>query len=534
MKLPDQAGILQLQGSTGTKGPVVQLASNQIEGDADQPFPTLLSIPWEGVPVDMRDVENHENDLPALDKLNLAGSEVTRDVAVHDTRRRIVEGQSTPEGEDAKRPTTEELAKTIANGLLMNSNLSLSVDVVQIHDDVSIKERLINQFQQASGNGDVSLASSKHQSVGVPEKTPAHEQISEADLFVTDPPPSAAALSGAADATQPGKQRTSDEMTMAPPARTLAPETASAHRIAAGMPQMAHPTSPVAAKVIQSMQTSLATDQTSTVHQAVANSSKPVLQATISQPAQPAEAPRSSQPVHAATATSPVAVKQVATETSQATNIQVSSSPPSKGEVHSVDPKPLPQVSVTKSENHVSFLQPTLPARIPELVSRVASQPQAFQPASRIAAEAASMADRPVAKIEVQLVPKNLGTVQISVQRQEGAVSIVIRAETVEAERILASETNAIRESLRSVGLTLDDLKFQPLPVADRETESRAFKQNGQENFFSQSMGERGTGSEHVPGQDAGLSNEDGDTIGRSGESEARSLNPDHRDGLYL
>lgn len=136
------------------------------------------------------------------------------------------------------------------------------------------------------------------------------------------------------------------------------------------------------------------------------------------------------------------------------------------------------KMTVGRQENHFTF-QPTLTmSQLPEFITRETSSlttgtmrgPEIPNPA--ITQSAAQNLKR----IEVQLVPRNLGVVEITVQRDNNGIQIMVRAETAEAEKLIASERNTIQEAMRNAGLALDDLKVVSLPPADRDANGRGGK----------------------------------------------------------
>ena len=66
--------------------------------------------------------------------------------------------------------------------------------------------------------------------------------------------------------------------------------------------------------------------------------------------------------------------------------------------------------------------------------------------------------------IEVQLVPKNLGIVEVKIRHSNRHLGIVIETKTKEAESLLRSEIAAISKSLVAAGLSMDEItiRFNP------------------------------------------------------------------------
>ncbi|MEM9279140.1 MAG: flagellar hook-length control protein FliK, partial [Pseudomonadota bacterium] len=95
-------------------------------------------------------------------------------------------------------------------------------------------------------------------------------------------------------------------------------------------------------------------------------------------------------------------------------------------------------------------------------------------------------------KLEIQLIPRTLGVIQISIEKTGNGVNITLSAETSEAERILLSEKSSVVEALRGVGKLVEDFKIVSLPTVnpglDDHTEKNLDRQNDawKENDFAE------------------------------------------------
>ncbi|MEM7290154.1 MAG: flagellar hook-length control protein FliK [Pseudomonadota bacterium] len=192
------------------------------------------------------------------------------------------------------------------------------------------------------------------------------------------------------------------------------------------------------------------------------------------------------------------------------------------------------QLNATKKDSHISFLQPVMVSQLPDMMSRIAKDAISF-PAANIEMETqASAAAKSMTKLEIQLVPKNLGVVQITMQKQDGAVSIMIQAETAEAERLLASESGALKEALRNVGLSLEEMRVMPMAASDREGDTKFGRAFGSELDQREDQQEFDpTADDDADHQEAGLDGQPGfdDGLPVRNQSGDRS---DTRNGLYL
>ena len=133
---------------------------------------------------------------------------------------------------------------------------------------------------------------------------------------------------------------------------------------------------------------------------------------------------------------------------------------------------------VTRSEGQVPFQPAMTASQLPDFITREVSvelRSQSRGP-DMVATNNANGAPTNLKRIEVQLVPKNLGVVEISVQKDANGIRIMVRAETAEAERIISSERSAIQEAMRNAGLNLDEMRVVSMSAADREQAMRGGK----------------------------------------------------------
>lgn len=111
-------------------------------------------------------------------------------------------------------------------------------------------------------------------------------------------------------------------------------------------------------------------------------------------------------------------------------------------------------------------------------------------------------ANKPVKIIEVQLMPRNLGTVGITIRNMAGRISISIEVQGAEAERLIKNEVDKIAGAIRQAGQVLEDISIkrgvQMTQQTDSLTDDRGeanFGQNSGNSMLQSSNGETDDGA---------------------------------------
>ena len=152
--------------------------------------------------------------------------------------------------------------------------------------------------------------------------------------------------------------------------------------------------------------------------------------------------------------------------------------------MNSVSTRPLSQVPVFATSPVAGFQ-----AVVVEAVNRVESVglSAAAQPAM-----SEHGVPRTGSQITVQLVPRTLGVVEIAIQNDNGRISLAIQTQSVEAERLLNAERNAIYESLRNGGFAVDEIKVASNPSLDSGNQQSNRNSRSDEFGFADNGGSNG------------------------------------------
>ena len=146
-------------------------------------------------------------------------------------------------------------------------------------------------------------------------------------------------------------------------------------------------------------------------------------------------------------------------------------------------------------------------------------------------------ANKPVKIIEVQLMPRNLGTVGITIRNVAGRINISIEVQGAEAERLIKNEVDKIAGAIRQAGQVVDDLSIkrgvQMSQPTDSLTDDRGTSRQGEANsgqysgnpLWQSSRGETDEGSNSQKFGEIGIQ--------EHGEITTNSDNAD-RQGIYL
>ena len=143
-------------------------------------------------------------------------------------------------------------------------------------------------------------------------------------------------------------------------------------------------------------------------------------------------------------------------------------------------------------------------------------------------------ASKQTTSIELQLVPRSLGVVDVKISTNTpGQLNIEIIARTSEAENVMRGEMNNIKEALRAIGISLDELRLSVQQQSSQEPgQSRS---SGYDGFSPSQRGFDEQGSSRPDGQNSRLESAKEHGYQGSEVSEDDGLQGGNiRSGLYL
>lgn len=197
------------------------------------------------------------------------------------------------------------------------------------------------------------------------------------------------------------------------------------------------------------------------------------------------------------------------------------------------------KITVGKQENH---MLPAMPQQltVTGMSRTVVSQVLELRRSGELEMtqlDVKTSANKPDRVIEVQLMPRNLGTVGITIRNMAGRVSISIEVQGAEAERLIKTEVDKIAGAIRQAGQVLDDITIkrgvQMSQQTDSLTDDRESGRQGNANF--------GPNSENPMRQSSRGETDEGSNRQRFGEigieergEIAASSNKATRQGIYL
>ena len=187
-----------------------------------------------------------------------------------------------------------------------------------------------------------------------------------------------------------------------------------------------------------------------------------------------------------------------------------------------------------RSTGHISFLPTANLHSITQAISALAGRADGGNsvnaPVGAETVVAANPATQNTQRMEIQLVPKSLGVIEIAMQRTDAGVSVQIQAQTADAERLLNSDRQALQEVMRNAGILVDEIKVVANPNLADNFDSSRNNQQSLANFAERSdhsAGSDGFGRQ-ASSDDAPEHSLDGQVSGSPRSDE------DVRDGLYL
>ena len=178
---------------------------------------------------------------------------------------------------------------------------------------------------------------------------------------------------------------------------------------------------------------------------------------------------------------------------------------------------------------------PVLPSIILHEASSVIAQSVTDSVTQNIRASDAVSVDitntRSTKSIELQLVPRSLGVVEIKIVHNNGQLNIMMRTQTLEAENLLRLETSSLQEVIRSAGIMVDDVKVTIQHQSDlyqirqAKYDESLLMQSGQND-------ENQTSPDHHEHKESMM---DSDAESQAHANLDKKIKePESRDGLYL
>ncbi|MFK5979811.1 MAG: flagellar hook-length control protein FliK [Rhizobiaceae bacterium] len=147
------------------------------------------------------------------------------------------------------------------------------------------------------------------------------------------------------------------------------------------------------------------------------------------------------------------------------------------------------KITAGKQENHIL---PALPQQLTvagmsrTVVSQVLELRQSGD-LEMMGRDVKTDANKPVKVIEVQLMPRNLGTVGITIRNVAGRINISIEVQGAEAERLIKNEVDKIVGAIRQAGQVVEDISIkrgvQMSQQTDSLTDDRETGRQGEANF---------------------------------------------------
>lgn len=147
------------------------------------------------------------------------------------------------------------------------------------------------------------------------------------------------------------------------------------------------------------------------------------------------------------------------------------------------------KINVVKQENHVL---PALPQQlsVTGMSRTVVSQVLELRRSGELemtGLDVKTGANKPVKVIEVQLMPRNLGTVGITIRNVAGRINISIEVQGAEAERLIKTEVDKIAGAIRQAGQVVEDITIkrgvQMSQQSDSLNDDRGADRHGEANF---------------------------------------------------
>lgn len=131
--------------------------------------------------------------------------------------------------------------------------------------------------------------------------------------------------------------------------------------------------------------------------------------------------------------------------------------------------------------------------------------------------------------IEIQLLPKTLGLIQVKIEISDGKMTLMIQAQTAKAEAAIKQEIVQIIDTIKAAGLSIEDVSVRrnaELSQQDEAIKDYSVDENMQENLAN------GTFDDHFDGQkDKKMAN---DLASQGTDNSVNSDLVNTRSGIYL
>lgn len=197
------------------------------------------------------------------------------------------------------------------------------------------------------------------------------------------------------------------------------------------------------------------------------------------------------------------------------------------------------KITMTKPEGHALPAMPqqlTVGGMSRTVVSQVLEMRQSNE-AGTNALDAKPSAVRPDKVIEVQLMPRNLGTVGITIRNVAGRITIAIEVQGAEAERLIKTEVDKIAGAIRQAGQVVEDISVKRGVQMSQQSDSlTGDHQSGRQDEanFGRNSGNSMWQSSRDESNEASNSRDFGN-VGIEENSElAVSSQKENRQGVYL
>lgn len=193
------------------------------------------------------------------------------------------------------------------------------------------------------------------------------------------------------------------------------------------------------------------------------------------------------------------------------------------------------QVKVKTSNNTVSFLPETKIENLANALQQIVttSDAKSGAPVETVSAPRfvlpQSQSVVPLKTIEVQLLPKTLGLIQVKIEVLDGKMTMLIETQSAKAEAAIKLESVQIMETIKAAGLSVEEISVRrnaELSQQDQAINDNSSDQNAHEQMANGEFGE------HFDGQNNAKKDNDLDDLKANDSYNSNSL--DARTGIYL
>lgn len=136
----------------------------------------------------------------------------------------------------------------------------------------------------------------------------------------------------------------------------------------------------------------------------------------------------------------------------------------------------------------------------------------------------------PLKTIEIQLLPKALGLIQVKIEMAEGKLTLVIEAQTAKAEAAIKQESTQIIEAIKAAGMSVEELSIRR--NSELNQQDHAIRDLATEADQQQNLAKESGFNEQFSDQKEANKTLDQDTLEL--ENDALSVQSDSRSGVYL